>query len=426
MRRCLLAPLSPQRSASARIRPAPAMRSDAARVATLECRNRPVVLRQGFRLFFPAAGAWALAAVGIWLAGFRGHLSLPTAFGPTAWHAHEMIFGFVPAAIAGFLLTAMPNWTGRRPVQGLPLAILFALWLSGRAAMFGSALIGAGSAAVLDLAFLAALLGTALREIVAVRNWRNLPITVALAALLAANALTHLEALGLSATGAAGQRLGIAVVVVLIILIGGRIIPSFTRNWLRLRGATRMPAEHGALDGASIAILVAASGGWVVAPQHPVSGIGLILAAALALARLARWQGHRTLNEPLLWSLHVGYAWVPVGLLMLGASSLVSDLPATVGVHALTSGAIGSMTLAVMTRATLGHSGRALTADRWTAAIYLFVATAAATRVAAPILAEAYLPLLWASAAAWIAAFGIFIICFGRLAWVGDPRVASN
>jgi len=383
-------------------------------------------LRQGFRLFFPAAGAWALAAVGIWLAAFRGNLSLPTAFGPAAWHAHEMIFGFVPAAIAGFLLTAMPNWTGRRPVQGLPLAILFALWLAGRVAVFGSALIGAGSAAVLDLAFLAALLGTALREIVAGRNWRNLPITVALAALLAANALTHLEALGLSATGAAGQRLGIAVVVVLISLIGGRIIPSFTRNGLRLRGATRMPAEHGVLDGASIAILVAASAGWVVAPQHPASGIGLILAAALALARLARWQGHRTLTEPLLWSLHLGYAWVPVGLLVLGASPFVPDLPATVGVHALTAGAIGSMTLAVMTRATLGHSGRALTADRWTVAIYLFVAAAAAARVAAPILAEAYLPLLWASAAAWIAAFGIFVIRFGRLAWAGDPRVASN
>jgi len=384
-------------------------------------------LRQGFRLFFPAAGAWAVAAVGIGLATFRGYLSLPTAFDPAAWHAHEMIFGFVPAAIAGFLLTAMPNWTGRRPVQGLPLAILFALWLSGRAAVFGSALIGPGSAAVVDLAFLAALLGTALREIVAARNWRNLPITVALAALLAANALTHLEAAGLSATGAAGQRLGVTVVIVLISLIGGRIIPSFTRNWLRLRGRpTRMPAEHGALDGASIAILIAASAGWVVAPQHPASGIGLILAAALALARLARWQGQRTLTEPLLWSLHVGYAWVPAGLFLLGVSLFVAKLPASAGIHALTAGAIGSMTLAVMTRASLGHSGRALTADRWTVAIYLFVAAAAATRVAAPILAEAYLPLLWASAAAWIAAFGLFAIRFGRLAWAEDPRVASN
>lgn len=382
---------------------------------TLQPSTRSPILRQGFRLFFPAAGVWALAAVAIWLAAFQGLVSIPTAFGPVAWHAHEMIFGFVPAAIAGFLLTAMPNWTGRRPIQGRPLAILFTLWLAGRAAVGSSALIGAGTAAVLDLAFLATLFGTALREIVAGRNWRNLPITVFLAALFAANVLTHLQAIGVSATGAVGQRLGIAVVVILISLIGGRIIPNFTRNWLRLRGATRMPAEHGALDNASIAILIAALLAWVAAPHSPVSGIGLTLAAALALLRLARWQGCRTLSEPLLWSLHVGYAWVPAGLFLLGASFFVPRLSANIGVHALTAGAIGSMTLAVMTRATLGHSGRALTADRWTAAIYVFVAAAAVLRIAAPILAESYLPLLWASAAAWIAAFGIFAIRFSRV-----------
>jgi uncharacterized protein involved in response to NO len=384
-------------------------------VPTLQLSSGPAILRQGFRLFFPAAGVWALSAVAIWLAAFQGLVSIPTAFGPVAWHAHEMLFGFVPAAIAGFLLTAMPNWTGRRPIQGLPLAILFTLWLAGRAAVGSSALIGAGTAAVVDLAFLAALFGTALHEIVAGRNWRNLPITVFLVALFAANALTHLQAVGLSETGAAGQRLGIAVVVILISLIGGRIIPSFTRNWLRQRGATRMPAEHGALDGASIVILIAALLAWVVAPQYPASGIGLILAAALALLRLARWQGRQTLAEPLLWSLHVGYAWVPVGLLLLGASFFVPSLSANIGVHALTVGAIGSMTLAVMTRATLGHSGRTLTADRWTAAIYLFVAAAAVLRIAAPILVEAYLPLLWASAAAWIAAFGIFALRYSRV-----------
>jgi uncharacterized protein involved in response to NO len=386
--------------------------------------DEPAFLRQGFRLFFPAAGVWALAAVAIWLAAFQGHLSLPTGFSPVAWHAHEMIFGFVPAAIAGFLLTAMPNWTGRRPIQGLHLAILFALWLAGRAAVGTSALVGTGVAAVVDLAFLAALFGTVLREIVAGKNWRNLPITVFLAVLFAANALTHLEAVGLATTGVAGQRLGIAVVVLLISLIGGRIVPSFTRNWLRLHGATRMPAEHGVLDGASIAILFVALTAWVVVPQNPATGIGLIVAAALALLRLARWQGQQTFREPLLWSLHLGYAWVPVGILLLGAGPFVPALPASAGVHALTAGAIGSMTLAVMTRATLGHSGRALSADRWTAAIYLFVAAAAALRVAAPLLAEAYLPLLWTSAAAWMAAFGIFALRFGRLSFSSDARVA--
>ncbi len=383
---------------------------------TLPSPDGSAIMRQGFRLFFPAAGVWALAAVAIWLAAFQGRLSVPTGFSAVAWHAHEMIFGFVPAVIAGFLLTAMPNWTGRQPIQGLPLATLFALWVAGRAAVGTSALIGTGTAAALDLAFLAVLFGTVLREIVAGRNWRNLPITLVLAALFAANLLTHLEAVGLSATGAIGQRLGIALVVLLISLIGGRIVPSFTRNWLRLHGATRLPAVHGILDSVSIAVLIAALAGWVVAPQTSASAIGLLLAAVLAFFRLARWQGHQTLTEPLLWSLHVGYAWVPIGLLLLGAAVFLPDLPSTAGMHALTAGAIGAMTLAVMTRATLGHSGRALTADRWTVAIYLFVAAAAAVRVAAPILSDAYFPLLWASAAAWIAAFGIFVIRYGRLA----------
>jgi uncharacterized protein involved in response to NO len=393
-------------------------------VPTLQSPDAPAILRQGFRIFFPAAGIWALAAVAIWLAAFQGKLSIPTGFSPVAWHAHEMIFGFVPAVIAGFLLTAMPNWTGRRPIQGRHLAILFVLWLAGRAAVGTSALIGTGAAAAVDLAFLAALFATALREIVAGRNWRNLPITVFLAVLFVANALTHLEAAGLATTGAAGQRLGIAVVVLLISLIGGRIIPSFTRNWLRLHGATRMPAEHGVLDGASIAILMVALAAWVVVPQSPATGVGLIIAAVFALLRLARWQGQQTLSEPLLWSLHLGYVWVPVGIFLLGVTLFVPALPASAGVHALTAGAIGSMTLAVMTRATLGHSGRALTADRWTAAIYLCVAAAAALRVAAPLLAEAYLPFLWTSAVAWIAAFGIFAIRFGRLALSSDARVA--
>jgi uncharacterized protein involved in response to NO len=393
-------------------------------VPTLQSPDAPVILRQGFRIFFPAAGVWALAAVAIWLVAFQGKLSIPTGFSPVAWHAHEMLFGFVPAAIAGFLLTAIPNWTGRRPIQGRHLAILFVLWLAGRAAVGTSALIGTGAAAAVDLAFLAALFGTALREIIAGSSWRNLPITVFLAVLFVANALTHLEATGLAATGAAGQRLGIAVVVLLISLIGGRIIPSFTRNWLRLHGATRMPAEHGVLDGASIAILMVALAAWVVVPQRPATGIGLIVAAVLALLRLARWQGQQTLSEPLLWSLHLGYAWVPVGIFLLGVTLFVPALPASAGVHALTAGAIGSMTLAVMTRATLGHSGRALTADPWTVAIYLCVAAAAALRVAAPLLAGAYLPLLWTSAVAWIAAFGIFAIRFGRLALSSDARVA--
>jgi uncharacterized protein involved in response to NO len=382
----------------------------------------PAFLRQGFRPFFLGGGVWALAAIAIWLPASRGLVSIPSALGPVAWHVHEMIFGFVAAAIAGFLLTAVPNWTGRTPIRGLPLAVLVALWVTGRAATLASGLIGAGVAAALDLSFLALFAGVVLREIVAAGNWRNVPIAIALAALLVANVLIHAEATGLASTGGAGERLAIGVVVLLISLVGGRIIPGFTANWLKKRGETRIPAGHDVLDRIAIAILLIALAAWVGAPASNATGVSLIGASVLALMRLARWRGYCTLTEPLLWSLHLGFAWVPVGLLLTGSSLLLPGLPASAGIHALTAGAMGSMTLAVMTRVTLGHTGRPLTADRWTAATYLLAATAAALRVAAPLLADAYIPLLWASAAAWIAAFGAFVARYGRMLVTSEPR----
>ena len=221
----------------------------------------PALLRQGFRPFFLGAGVWALAAMLLWIGALQGYLTLPTAFDPVGWHAHEMIFGFVAAAVAGFLLTAIPNWTGRMPLQGIPLGLLFAVWLAGRLAVCGSAWIGAAVAAALDLSFLGLLLGVVLREILAGRNWRNLPMPIALGGLLAANALTHADAVGIAATGPLGQRLGIGIAILLIGLIGGRVIPSFTQNWLKKRGDTRLPARFGALDRMALGVAVRRLGG---------------------------------------------------------------------------------------------------------------------------------------------------------------------
>jgi uncharacterized protein involved in response to NO len=340
---------------------------------------------------------------------------LPTAFDPVDWHVHEMLFGFVIAAIAGFLLTAIPNWTGRMPLQGVPLAVLVGAWLAGRLAVGASAWIGAGIAAVLDLAFLTLLLGVVLREILVGRNWRNLPMPVVLGGLLVANALTHADAVGLAATGQLGQRLGIGIVILLISLVGGRIIPSFTLNWLKKRGELNLPASFGALDRGALGLAAAALAIWVVTPETPVGGAALIAAGVASLVRLARWRGHRTLAEPLVWSLHLGFVWVPIGFLLIGFSIFLPDVPPAAGLHALTAGAMGGMTLAVMTRATLGHTGRLLTADRWTAAVYILVAAAAVVRVAAPVSADAYLPLLWASGLAWSTAFGLFVAHYGRM-----------
>ncbi|WP_193368795.1 NnrS family protein [Pelagibius marinus] len=376
----------------------------------------PALLRAGFRVFFLAAGVWAVVAVAIWLCVFQAAAALPTAFDYTAWHAHEMVFGYAAAVIAGFLLTAIPNWTGRPLLQGLPLALLFGAWIAGRAAAAGSAITGPLAAAAVDLAFLVLLFAVALREILAGRNWRNLPMPLALVLLIVANVLMHLQAAGLAETGGLGQRLGIGVVVLLINLIGGRVIPNFTRNWLARTNAAALPAGFGHFDRLSLLTTAAGLGLWVFLPEHPLTGGVLLAAGGLNLARLARWQGLRTLAEPLVWSLHLGFAWVPLGLALLGLGVLLPEVLApTAGLHALTAGAIGGMTVAVMTRATLGHSGRPLTGDGWSAAIYLGVAASAALRAAAPLAGSAYVTLLWASGLLWVAAFGLFVLRYGRL-----------
>jgi uncharacterized protein involved in response to NO len=374
----------------------------------------PALLQQGFRPFFLAGALWAAGALVLWLAMLRGAVALPTAFDPMTWHAHEMLFGFAVAAMAGFLLTAVPNWTGRMPLQGLPLAGLAALWLAGRVAVAFSGWTGPLAAAALDLAFLTALLGAVGREIMAGRSWRNLPVCLALAALLLANALTHLDAIGLAGAGSAGLRLGTAVLVSLITLVGGRIVPSFTTNWLKKRGETRLPAPFGRFDQATLLLTMTALLAWTMAPTALLTGAAAVAAGVMNALRLARWRGQRTLAEPLVAVLHLGYAWIPAGLFLTGVAAWAPDLVLSVaGLHALTAGAIGTMTLAVMTRATLGHTGRALTADLGTLVIYACVSLGALFRVVAPIAPD--LPVLSLSALLWIAAFLLFAALYGPL-----------
>src|ERR1051325_7405102 len=193
----------------------------------------PALLSAGFRPFFLGAAIWAALAVPLWLAVFAGKVEVPSALAPTTWHVHEMVFGYAAATVAGFLLTAIPNWTGRLLLQGGPLVGLVLLWLIGRVAVLASARLGgAGVAAVADLAFPVVFLAVVAREIVVGKNWRNLPMVGALTLLAAGNLMVHAEALGWRQSAAAGNRLGVATLLMLITLIGGRIVPSFTRNWL--------------------------------------------------------------------------------------------------------------------------------------------------------------------------------------------------
>jgi uncharacterized protein involved in response to NO len=378
----------------------------------------PAILQQGFRPFFLMAGLWALVAMAIWSWQFGQGLRLPTLFGWSAWHAHEMLFGYLAAALAGFLLTAVPNWTGRMPLQGAPLAGLVALWAAGRIAVLISASLGVWPTLVLDLAFLAALLAVILREILAGRNWRNLPVIFGLAALLAANALSHAGAAGWVDPDP-GLRLGIAIFAVLIALIGGRIVPSFTRNWLAKRKAGRMPAKQSRFDQATVLVTLAAALAWTLQPAAPWTA-GLAGVAALAnAARLARWRGLATWREPLLLVLHAGYAWLPVGFAAVALTPVWPALTQTAALHALTAGAMGLMPLAVMTRATLGHTGRALTADGATTACFALVAVSALTRIAAPLWPAGLLTLYALSAATWILAFALFLGAYA-------PKLAAH
>lgn len=375
----------------------------------------PEILRVGFRPFFLAGGVWSALAVVLWLGGLAGVVALPTAFDPSVWHAHEMLFGFVAAVIAGFLLTAIPNWTGRLPLRGPGLALLVGLWALGRVAVALSALTGPWAAAVLDLAFPVAFCAVVLREILAGRNWRNLPIAGVLAVLMASNLLTHLEPLGVAETAGLGLRLGIATVALLIVLVGGRVVPSFTRNWLAKRGEQRLPRPFGRLDRLAILSSLGAGLAWTLAPEAAISGVLALLAAALGAIRLAGWRGHRTLTEPLVWVLHLGTAWLVLGWALLGAAILIPGLDPASALHALTAGAMGTMTLAMMTRATLGHSGRALTAGVGTTLCYGLVGLAALTRVLAPLVPDAAALLYALSGLAWIGAFGLFVVLYAPL-----------
>jgi uncharacterized protein involved in response to NO len=385
-------------------------------------RGTPAVLTQGFRPFFLAAAIWSIAALAIWLFMLTVGSTLPSRFDPLSWHIHEMLFGFVMASIAGFLLTTIPNWTRRLPINGFPLAFLVGLWLLGRLMCLVSALVPFWLAAAADLSFPVVLVSAAAREIVAGRNWRNLPMVIPVTILGVANLLMHLEAEGLAVPAGLGWHLGLAAVIILISVVGGRIIPSFTRNWLAKRNAAELPSAHGPVDRVALGVLHLGLLGWAFDLADDYVGALLLLGAALNGWRLLRWRGGATRAEPLLVVLHIGYGWLVAGAGLLGLTTLGVDLPLSAAVHTLTAGAIGTMILAVMTRTTLSHTGRSLSADRATGMIYTLVGGAAVVRVAAAFIANWTVPLLIVSACLWIAGFGLFGLSYGR--FLLKPRPA--
>jgi len=369
---------------------------------------------RAFRPFFLALGIYASIAVPWWVLAWTAAVPTPAWLAPMWWHGHEMIFGFAAAAIAGFLLTASPVWTGGPALVGRPLIALLALWASGRIAFAAAGALPGWLVAVADLAFLPAVAIAALRTIWGSGQMRNYALIGVLAVLAAANGVIHAEALGLaSATARPGLRFAVDLVVVLILVIGGRITPAFTRNALRQRGLTSVVHGWPWLDVLTIGTAATAAASGLIVGRTPVTGLLGMLAGLLAAFRLAGWQSWQTRSDPLLWSLHAGSLWVVVGLFLAGASDLGLPIPSTAGLHALTAGAIGGTIIAVVTRVGLGHTGRSLELPVGAVWCYALVHGAALARVAAPFVAgDGHRALLLASGLAWASAFGLFTIRF--------------
>jgi len=389
-------------------------------VPRLRVYQGPAILSYGFRPFFLLGSIYAGAMIPVWLGIFEGKLQLPTSFIPRDWHVHEMLFGYVAAIVGGFLLTAIPNWTGQLPLQGTPLAVLVTTWVAGRIAVFLSASIGWVAACTIDAAFLALLAGAAAREIISGRKWSNLPVVAIVTLFGAGNVAFHIEA-HVNGFAEYSTRFAVALVIMLVALIGGRIVPSFTRNWLARQRPGRLPAPFGRFDTITIMASAIALAGWIAAPSAKATSVGLIAAGSLHMIRLARWAGYRTVPDRLVLILHLAYAFIPVGYL-LAALAAFDVVPSSAGIHAWTAGAVGSMTLAVMTRATLGHTGHTLKASIGTQCLYTAVIAAALMRICASVSPEYMQVLLAAAGIGWTFAFLGFAVLYGRT--LCSPRLA--
>ena len=374
---------------------------------------RLVPFAYGFRPFFLAAGWYALIAIGIWLALYQAGLAPFGSLPAFQWHAHEMLYGFVAAAIAGFMLTAVPSWTGERGFAGRPLIVLATLWLLGRIAIAAAGVLPLPLVATVELSFLPALAVTIAPSLFRSSN-RNKPLLIVLFALWATDA-AFLYALGDHNVALASRALRTAldIVLLLVTVIGGRVVPAFTAGALRKRGIEPRVRSHRVVEIAAIgsmAVLVVAE---IVAPNHGFTAAVALVAALAHATRLAGWQTLKAFSEPIVWVLHAAYAWLPIGLFLKATWLIFSITWAAHWPHALGAGAAATMILAVMTRASLGHTGRPLVVSKAIAWAYGLLTAAAAVRVFGPsLLPITYAHVIVCAGVLWIAAFLLYVIVY--------------
>ena len=369
----------------------------------------PAILGYGFRPFFLLAGIHAAIAIPVWLVALLGHGSLRSPLPPLTWHAHEMLFGFILAAVAGFLLTAVPSWTGQRGYAGVPLLGLAVLWIAGRLVTSLPLGLPAGVVALIDLAFIPALVLTLLPALIRSGNLRNTVFIGMLAALFAANLNFHLA----GASSVDPLMLGINLILLMVAMVGGRILPAFTSSGLKQQGIDVRIRRYPPLD---IATLMAAFAILIIDiffQGTTIAAVAALLTAALLALRMARWQGHRTLRQPIIWVLHIAYAWLPIGLALKAVWLFGAPIPETSWLHALTTGAFSTMILAVMSRVALGHTGRELVAPGLIVVAYYLITIAALLRVFGPILyAQGWRLWMITSGLIWSLAFILFVVVY--------------
>ncbi|MBL9072863.1 NnrS family protein [Tabrizicola sp.] len=384
----------------------------------------------GFRVFFLAAGLFALFSMGVWegyqiVQALGITLDLPTAAPPHLWHAHEMIFGYGSAALGGFLLTAVPNWTGAKSAPHRFIAVAAGLWLAGRLTIWTSGALPPALVAVLDLAFVPVLASNLLTQLIKRPKPQQMIILAILTAFWVANLMVHLEWTGLTTdTAWAGLRAGLLTLGALIMVLGGRVTPGFTRNAMVQSGREHgLPVNPMPLAGIAIAAALTQPLGYLVGAPEPLLAPFALIAGTAGLIRVALWRGLWTRDKPILWTLHLSSALNALGFFTLGLADLglASDIAA---LHLLGIGGVGGMTLAIMSRATLGHTGRALVAPRPVALAYALIPLAALTRCLGAEMPFLAAPAVLTAGALWLVAFGLFTVALWPVFW--GPRASRS
>ncbi len=374
-------------------------------------------LGRGFRPFFLMGAIYSAVNLLIWAGFYAGIVTPPDIFfDPISWHAHEMIYGFAMAIIAGFLLTAVANWTGGAPARQLHLLRLCLTWLAGRVVMNFSLGLTDMAVLIVQNAFIPALALSLSIPLFKSWNTRNFAFLGLLTFLFVCDLVFFIT------ESRTPLYAAVMVIIAMISLVGGRIIPAFTVAALRRREVKVFQTPQNKVDFLAFLSLISIAAILLIWGKEGIAlGVVAIFSAGIHLFRMRVYHTLKILNDPMVWILHVGYAWVVVGLFLLGLSAF-SVVPLSIVLHTLTAGAIGSMTIGMMCRVSLGHTGRDLIANKLTVLMFIIMQVAIITRVIFPLILPAQMSLwIIGSACLWSACFGLFVWVYAPILWQPRP-----